>query len=107
MDRIAALRAFLAEDPTDSFTRFALAMEYRKKGDLREAVEMLAALTTDAPDYVGAYYHLGKLHEALGERDAAMAAYRAGVVRARDARAQKDLSELQDALLALEMGDDA
>lgn len=102
MDRLAALLDFHRADPTDAFTRFALAQEYRKRGDTDTALGYFQALLHDDPDYVGTYYHLGKLYEALGRADEAVATYRTGIAatnRVGDAHAR---SELQGALLAAE-----
>lgn len=98
-DRVAQLLQFLEDDPGDAFTRFALAQEFRKGGDLAEAERYLRAIVEDDPDYVGAYYHLGKVQEAQDRGDDAIATYRKGVQVAQRQRAFKDLSELQDALL--------
>lgn len=102
MDRIAALHAFLEEDPDDPFTRFALAQEYRKRGDAARALRFFEALVAERPDYVGTYYHLGKLLEAEGRKDDALAVYRRGVQVATDARDLHARSELQSALLEAE-----
>ncbi|MEX0747959.1 MAG: tetratricopeptide repeat protein, partial [Rhodothermales bacterium] len=56
----------------------------------------------DAPDYVGTYYHLGKLHEQEGRKEEAKETYRQGIAtaqRLRDAHAE---SELREALLQAE-----
>ena len=105
MDRIALLRGFLADDPDDAFTRFALAQELAKAGDTEEALGGYEALRRDQPGYVGTYYHLGALLESVGRAEEAAAVYRAGIdeaARAGDAHAR---SELQGALLALEIGE--
>ena len=99
VDRLTLLLAYLKEDPTDAFTRFALAQEYRKRGEHDEAVAYLAGLVRDAPEYVGAYYHLGKLYEELERRDDAIRTYEQGVEMARSQRDYHALSELQDALM--------
>jgi tetratricopeptide (TPR) repeat protein len=51
---------------------------------------------------VGTYYHLGKLYERLGRTDDAIDTYEQGIEVARAQKAQKDLSELQDAKLKAE-----
>jgi predicted Zn-dependent protease len=102
MDRLAALLDFHRDDPDDPFTRFALAQEYLKAGDAARALAFFEGLAADHPDYVGTYYHLGKLYERLGRDGQATEAYRAGVAaaaRAGDAHAR---AELQGALLAAE-----
>ncbi len=102
MDRLKALLDFLNEDPNDSFTRFALACEYLKRGGLEEARMYFEGLVERDPDYVGTYYHLGKLYEASGRREDAISTYKAGIDVARTHREVHALSELQDALLNVE-----
>ena len=102
MDRIAALQAFLLDDPDDPFTRFALAQEHRKAGDVARAAALFEDLVRDHPAYVGTYYHLGALYRQLDRTDDALQTFRAGV---REATAAGDLharAELQSALLEAE-----
>ena len=106
MDRLAALRAFLDEDPDDAFTRFAIAQELGKRGDDAEAAAAYEALVRDQPDYVGTYYHLGAAYERLGRTDDALATYRAGIQAATAARDLHARAELQSALLNAEGFDD-
>jgi tetratricopeptide (TPR) repeat protein len=102
MDRLEALLAFLEEDPDDAFTLFALAGEYRKQGDLQQALGYYRRLLDDHPDYVGTYYHFGKALEEAGDTEKALGMYRQGIevaTRLNDFHAR---SELQDALLKAE-----
>lgn len=98
-DRLETLLQFYKEDPNDPFTRFAIAREYLKQGDTEQALAFLEQLVEDDPDYTGTYYHLGKLYEQLGRTDDAVATYQQGIRVAQEQRNQKDLSELQDALM--------
>ena len=102
MDRLDALLDFYRDDPDDPFTRFALAQEYLKAGDTLEALSFFEGLVRDQPDYVGTYYHLGKLYEALGRSESAADTYRAGIESATQANDSHARSELQGALLAAE-----
>lgn len=101
-DRLEQLQAFLEEDPTDAFTRFALAQEYQKRDEPEEALALYEDLVETDPDYVGTYYHLGKLYEVLDRTDEAISTYEQGIAVAREQRDQKNLSELQDAKLKAE-----
>ena len=101
-DRLDKLRAFYEEDPEDPFTRFALAQEHLKHDNPDKALAFFEELVETDPDYVGTYYHLGKLYERLGRVDDALAVYEQGIKVAREQKAQKDLSELQDAKLKAE-----
>lgn len=98
-DRLDALLQFYEDDPDDAFTQFALAQEYLKRGDTEQALAFFTRLVEQQPDYVGTYYHLGKLQEQLGRSEAAVATYQQGIRVAQGQRDFKNLSELQDALL--------
>ena len=99
MDRIAQLESFLEDDPDDAFTQFALAQEHLKRDDLDAAQSYFEQLVAEQPDYVGTYYHLGKLYERRGHVERAIETYEQGIEVARAQRDRKNLSELQDALM--------
>jgi len=101
-DRLSKLREFYEEDPDDPFTRFALAQEHLKNENPEKALTLFEELVETDPDYVGTYYHLGKLYERLDRTDDAIDTYEQGIEVARAQKAQKDLSELQDAKLKAE-----
>ena len=101
MDRIAQLKAFLEDSPGDSFLQHALALEYIKLNDDAAARGVFEALLAREPGYVGSYYHLGRLLERTGERDAAIATLRG--ISAADA-AMKDVVETRLARLLVDAG---
>lgn len=101
-DRLDQLQSFYEDDPNDPFTRFALAQEHLKQENMRKALSFFEELVETHPDYVGTYYHLGKLYEHLGRSDDALDVYEQGIAVAREQREQKTLSELQDAKLKAE-----
>ncbi len=101
MSRVETLRAFIASRPGDPFPRYALAMEHKNGGRLSEARDEFAVLMRDHADYVAAYLHAGNTHLALGDRDAARAAYARGIeasIRKGDGHAR---GELEGALASL------
>ena len=102
MDRIAALTAFYEEDPDDPFTRFALAQEHLKAGDVDPSLAFFEGLVRDHPGYVGTYYHLGALYAQLGREDDARRTYREGIAEATRAHDLHARAELQSALLEAE-----
>ena len=102
VDRIAALQAFLRDDPDDPFTRFALAQEYRKAGRAEDALAVFEALVRDHPEYVGTYYHLGALYAEAGRPTDAQRTYRTGIAEATRASDLHARAELQSALLESE-----
>lgn len=102
MDRLAALLEFHRLDPDDPFTRFAIAQEHLKRGDSAQALAFFEGLVHDHPNYVGTYYHLGKLYVTLDRDDAATDAYRAGIDAATNNGDLHARAELQSALLEAE-----
>lgn len=97
MDKIVQIKSFLESSPGDSFLRHALALEYVKRNEDAPARETFEQLLADDPNYVGSYFHLGKVLERLGERDAAAAAYEKGMEIARQLRDMHAYNELQAA----------
>lgn len=79
MDRIEKLKQFLKESPNDSFLKHALALEYVKAGVDTEAENIFGEILNEEENYVGSYYHLGKLLERKGEMDKAIKVYTKGM----------------------------
>ncbi len=94
--RIKQLKAFLLEDPDDTFTRFALALEYLKLEQYDAAENIFTDIVEKHPDYSGVYYHLGKLYETTGRPEQALSTYTEGIDvcrKKREIHAQKELQE--------------
>jgi predicted Zn-dependent protease len=56
MDRIAALNDILTRNPSDTFARYGLAMEYSRQGDLDRSLAEFALLLKTNPDYTAGYF---------------------------------------------------
>lgn len=97
MERINKLKAFLEESPGDSFLQHALALEYIKLGDDAEARRLFEKLLQADEDYVGSYYHLGKLLERSGDTEDAVKVYENGMEKAKTAGNQHAYNELRSA----------
>ncbi|MFN0256399.1 tetratricopeptide repeat protein [Pedobacter ureilyticus] len=95
--RLAKLFEFLESDPNDSFILYAIATEYNVQNDVENALKYYLQLTEKHPDYVGTYYHLGKLYEKLGQKEEGIKIYQTGMQAARQKRDMHALSELQGA----------
>jgi tetratricopeptide (TPR) repeat protein len=96
------LEEFVAADPTDSFSRYALALELEKEKRELEAIPQLQEVIARDPAYVAAYYQLGRMLARLGQIEDARIAYRQGLDIAAAAGDQKTRNEIQDALDMLE-----
>ena len=56
MDRIAALNDILTQNPSDTFARYGLAMEYSNQGDLERSLAEFSTLLKTNPDYTPGYF---------------------------------------------------
>lgn len=101
--RIKELAKAVQENPEDSFYKFTLALEMIKFGSLNKAKILFEDIRTKDPDYVGVYYHLGKLYEQLGEIEKALNTFKDGKIVAEKLKDQHTLSELSAALFQLEL----
>jgi len=77
--RLDILKNMVAQNPTDAFARYGLAMEWARTGNLEQAMEEYRGLLAVNPDYAAAYYHGGQTLEKLGRTDEARALYREGI----------------------------
>lgn len=75
-------------------------------GELDKALHEFNLLLEKEEDYVGAYYHLGKLLEQLNQAEKAYFTYKKGMEVARKVNDQHALSELAGAKLNLGDEDD-
>jgi predicted TPR repeat methyltransferase len=75
------LRLFLSSGDLIADRRFEFARDLQLKGDLAAAADLLDQAIELAPNFASALFTLGEIREQLGEREAAIAAFR----RARDA----------------------
>ena len=102
--RLPILLQLLESSPNDSFALYAIAKEYENMDDKQQALEYYLRLRAADPAYVGMYYHLGKLYEALQQPDDALNVYNEGIETARRAGDHHALSELNGAKMNLELG---
>jgi len=93
--RIEILQQLLEQNPSSSFARYGLAMEYVKAGQFDRAMEAFEAVVAAEPNYSAAYFHGGQTLEKMGKIDEAREFYRRGIAVTRDPHA---LSELEAAL---------
>lgn len=101
MERLKKLLQFLNENPEDDFVLFAIAKEYEKTGDDEQALIYYEKLRSANAQYVGLYYHLGKLWERKGDPARAFRIYTTGMEIAGKAGDQHARSELSGARLLL------
>jgi Tfp pilus assembly protein PilF len=78
-NRLDILKQMIAQDPSNSFARYGLAMEYAKSGELASAVDEFKTLLANDQSYAAAYYHGGQALEKLGRVEEARVMYERGI----------------------------
>ena len=89
-------------DPTDSFTRYAIGLEFAKLENFPEAIRILEDLRERDPEYVPTYYMLAGYYRHIGDEESAKLIYNEGIAMATKANDRHALSELQSALDEIE-----
>lgn len=98
MNRIEILKGFLNDNANDSFSRYALALEYAKIGQHDDALREFEAVKSNDPAYVATYFQLGQLYQKLGRTHDAEKTFRTGITVAAKAGDEHTRSELEGAL---------
>lgn len=106
MTRLEQLKAFLEDTPNDPFLHYAMAQELYKMNSKDEALSKYLEITSKFPNYVGTYFHLGKLQIELKDKQSAMSTFELGISIAQNLKDQHSLAELQSARLELLYDDD-
>jgi thioredoxin-like negative regulator of GroEL len=96
------LEASLAEDPSDTFLRYGLALQCLREGDLEEGRGRLSALVAEYPDeQIAAYQQLGQSYLETGEVEAAREILTRGIAKARQRGDWHAASEMDGFLSSL------
>lgn len=96
MNRREKIEAMLADDPTDTFLRYSLAMELRAASEHEASLQRLSELTRDDPPYVPAFFMAAQQLADLDRVDEARTYLRDGIEQARsqgDSHAAAEMSE--------------
>lgn len=101
MSRKDQILSLLQDNPSDSFLRFALAKEHEQAGEDAGAKAVYESIVQQDPEYVGTYYHLGKLLEKLGHPAAASRTYSTGIEITRRLGEKHAMRELMGARMEL------
>ncbi|MEX0944054.1 MAG: tetratricopeptide repeat protein [Balneolaceae bacterium] len=88
----------LKKNPNDSFSKFAIALELLKIDEVSKAKILFESVLEQDPDYLGVYYHLGKLYENSGRQNDAERLYQNGLKLAEKQHNDRTLAELKDAI---------
>jgi tetratricopeptide (TPR) repeat protein len=103
--RVAALLAILKENPSDSFARYALGLEYSGSGDTDGALAEFAKLLAVHPDYTNGYFMSAQALARAERIDEARVMLQKGIESARRSNNRHALSEMEAMLEELEPAD--
>lgn len=102
INKIQHFASLIKKNPADTFLKFALALELLKQDDVAKAQILFESILKQDPEYLGVYYHLGKLYESLGKTDKAITMYEKGILISEEQQNRRTLSELREALINLQ-----
>ncbi len=102
LDRVAACKQILEQNPDDAFARYGLAMEYKQRGETALALEQFDELQTQHPDYTAGYQMSAQILISDGQIEAAEQRLNAGIAVARRSRNQHAQAEMEAMLEELE-----
>ena len=91
------IEAMLADDPSDVFLRYSLALEMAQAGESEASLAVLAELSRASPPYVPAFHMAARHLVALGRHVEARGVLREGIEEARgqgNAHAAGEMAEL-------------
>jgi len=101
--RITQLFSLIEQQGADAFSTYALAMEYRKAGESREAINWLHKTLELDPEYLAVFYQLAALYASLDDNKNALITYDQGIQLAEAKKDLKTLAELKNARMNLEL----
>ena len=104
MDKIAILNQILAQNPSDAFARYGLAMEKLGRNDAAGALEEFDLLNTQNPDYTPAFQMAAQTLAKLGRNDEARQRLVAGIACAQRTGNRHAQAEMQVLLDDIELG---
>lgn len=96
-ERLKQLFDFLEKDPEDSFTIYAIALEYLKENP-GKALEYMDILLEKHPDYLPTYYQAALVYQSMGSNEKAIAIFEKGIALAQKTNNHMTKRELQNAL---------
>ena len=99
--RLENLLDYYQEDPEDTFTIYAIALEYLNASDYANSEKFFADLIRQHKNYLPAYYHFGKMYEKADNRAKAGETYLMGIRLAESKQDFHTLRELKEAYHSL------
>ena len=97
------LESMLEKEPNDLFLNYALGLEFANDlSTVADAESQFRTVLGINPDYLAAYYQLGKLFESLLRVPEALEFYKKGLEKAVQHDERKAINEFNEAIFLLE-----
>ena len=101
-DRMRQLQQMLQREPNDTFLLYGIALEYKKAGDNKQAIEYLDRVIQLDSGYCYAYHQRGLAYETESDLESAKRSYREGIEAARKKGDEHARQEIEAALMMIE-----
>ena len=101
-DRLSKLQELLKHDPGDTFVLYAIAMEHKKAGRMKEAGGFFDQVLAIDPGYCYAYHQKGMMFESAGDVESARKVYQQGIQAAKKKGDTHAADEIAAALALIE-----
>jgi tetratricopeptide (TPR) repeat protein len=101
MDRLESLLNFLEQDPEDTFTLYAIALEYSARKDTEKSIFYFESVIKIDPNYLAAYQQLGHILAVSDKKAEAIDIYNRGIEvakKAGDRHAENNLRNMVEEL---------
>ena len=92
------LKEILAQNPSDAFARYGLAMEYSNSGQVEDALREFGALVAANPDYTAGYFMAAQMLAREGREEEARKMLHEGIAAAQRTGNQHAQSEMEGML---------
>ena len=102
LNRIDMLHEMLLKEPNDIFLTYALGIEFVGELDVVQAEFQFKKVLQMEPEYIAAYYQLGKLFESQLKNTEALHFYKLGLEKAKIIKNNKAINEFGEAVFMLE-----
>ena len=101
-NRLETLKELVQKDPDDDFSRYGLALEYKKMGEAENAFQEFDELINRHPDYVPAYFMYGQYLFEEDQEEKSIEIIQQGIEVAQRVGDHHAAGEMQDFLSSIQ-----
>jgi predicted Zn-dependent protease len=101
LSRREQIEAMLADEPTDTFLRYALALELEKEGESARSLDLLRGLMGETPPHVPSFVMAAQQLLKHGQAEEARSVLREGIEQAREQGELHAAAKMSELLVCL------